>query len=324
MNVALPTTIRIAELCAGAGAMGLGIKRVLPQARTVVYVEIEAYAAATLVARMQEGRLDEAPVWSDLRTFDARPWRGAVDLVCGGYPCQPFSQAGKRLGADDLRHLWPHVARILRECRPALAFFENVPGHVSLGLRDVRCDLEEMGYRVEAVLVRAEEVGAPHRRERLFVLAYAEGIGKRKPNDTPSTFCGGANGGNTAREGAGCDGVSMEHANHIGQTRDTQARRETVGRSELPGGSVDDPRLEGRSLRGVGGTNERTAWPPGPDDADGWREYLERCPGTEPALCRGDARLAHRLDRLRLLGNLNPPQQYEYALRILLNRIGGA
>ena len=77
------------------------------------HVERETFAAATLVARMEDASLDQAVVWDDVGTFDGRPWRGAVDIVTAGYPCQPFSVAGRRLGSEDPRHLWPHVARII-------------------------------------------------------------------------------------------------------------------------------------------------------------------------------------------------------------------
>lgn len=166
--------LRTLSLCSGFAGLELGLRAAEPGARTVCYVEGEAYAAACLVARMGERRLDTAPIWSDVRTFDGKPWRGRVDCITGGYPCQPFSLAGKRLGADDPRHLWPSVARIVDEVRPEWCFFENVRGHVSLGLRNVRCDLERMGYRVEAGIFTAAEVGAPHERARLFILAHAD------------------------------------------------------------------------------------------------------------------------------------------------------
>ncbi len=168
------------SLCAGAGGLDLGLHLAVPRYRTVGYVERESYAAATLVARMENAALDCAPVWDDVATFDGKPWRGVVDIVHGGYPCQPFSVAGRQLGDKDPRHLWPHIARIVREIRPPLCFFENVAGHLRLGFEQVHDDLRRMGYRVKAGLFTAEEVGAPHRRERLFILAYAESAGERR------------------------------------------------------------------------------------------------------------------------------------------------
>lgn len=163
------------SLCSGAGGLDLGLTIALPGYRTVGHVERETYAAAILVARMEEAALDPAPVWDDVASFDGRPWRGAVDIVTAGYPCQPFSVAGKRRGAEDPRHLWPHVARIIGEVEPPFVFLENVAHHLRLGFPEVASGLVGMGYRLAAGLFTAAEVGAPHKRERLFILAIREG-----------------------------------------------------------------------------------------------------------------------------------------------------
>ncbi|WP_422371359.1 DNA cytosine methyltransferase [Hoeflea sp.] len=105
-------------LCAGVGGLELGLHIAEPRYRTVCFVEREAFAAATLVARMADKALDHAPVWDDVKAFDGRPWRGKVSLVTGGYPCQPFSAAGLQRGKNDPRHLWPDIARIVREVDP--------------------------------------------------------------------------------------------------------------------------------------------------------------------------------------------------------------
>ncbi|WP_217992125.1 DNA cytosine methyltransferase [Caenispirillum bisanense] len=123
---------------------------------------------------MADASLDHAPVWDDLRTFDGRRWRGCVDILAAGYPCQPFSAAGRRRGPDDPRHLWPDIARIIDEVRPARVFLENVPNHINLGLRQVLDDLEGLGFIAACGIFSAEEAGASHRRERLFILADAE------------------------------------------------------------------------------------------------------------------------------------------------------
>lgn len=137
-------------LAAGAGGLELGVSLAIPEYRTVCWCERDAYAASALVARMDDAALDDAPVWSDLGTFDGKPWRGKVDIVTAGYPCQPFSHAGKRLGDKDPRHLWPHVRRVLADIQAPFFFAENVLGHVTLGLESVREDLLAMGYEVEA------------------------------------------------------------------------------------------------------------------------------------------------------------------------------
>ena len=163
------------SLCSGAGGLDLGLAIAIPGYRAVGHVERETFAAATLVARMEDASLDQAVVWDDVGTFDGRPWRGAVDIVTAGYPCQPFSVAGKRLGTEDPRHLWPHVARIIGEIKPPFVFLENVAHHLRLGFPEVASGLVGMGYRLAAGLFTAAEVGAPHRRERLFILAIREG-----------------------------------------------------------------------------------------------------------------------------------------------------
>ncbi|NDW06361.1 DNA cytosine methyltransferase [Jiella sp. 40Bstr34] len=163
------------SLCSGAGGIDLGLTIAIPGYRAVGHVERETFAAATLVARMEDASLDQAVVWDDVATFDGRPWRGAVDIVTAGYPCQPFSVAGKRRGADDPRHLWPHVARIIGEVEPPFVFLENVAHHLRLGFPEVAAGLVGMGYRLAAGLFTAAEVGAPHKRERLFILAIREG-----------------------------------------------------------------------------------------------------------------------------------------------------
>ena len=175
-------------LCAGIGGLELGVKLAMPGFRTVCHVEREAHAAATLVARMEEETLDQAPVWDDLTTFDGRPWRGKVDLVTAGFPCQPFSGAGKRRGIRDERWLWNDIARILGEVRPRYVFLENVRGILAPSQHDalaaVLGTLAELGYAAEWDLFSAAEVGAPHRRERFFLLGDADesGLeGRREP-----------------------------------------------------------------------------------------------------------------------------------------------
>ncbi len=150
----------------------MGLKRVIPNLRTVAYVEREAYAVANLVAKIEAGQMDAAPIWTDVKTFDGQSFRNRVDIITGGYPCQSFSVAGKRLGAKDPRHLWPYIARIVQAVRPVWCFFENVSGHLTLGFPEVYRSLRDMGYKIEAGLFSAAECGAPHRRERLFILAH--------------------------------------------------------------------------------------------------------------------------------------------------------
>jgi DNA (cytosine-5)-methyltransferase 1 len=138
------TNNNVLSLCSGVGALDLGYRLAVPTSRTVCYVEIEAYCCAVLVSRMSDKALDDAPIWTNLKTFDGRPWRGIVDCITGGYPCQPFSNAGLRRGTDDPRHLWPYIADIIRIIQPRECFFENVSGHLTLGFREVRAELKKL------------------------------------------------------------------------------------------------------------------------------------------------------------------------------------
>ena len=165
-------TITHIGLCAGYGGIELGLGRVLPTLRSVALCEVEAFPIANLVAKMEAGLMDPAPVWTDLKSFPWESFRDRVDILTGGYPCQPFSAAGKRAGKDDPRHLWPWIADGIRILRPRMCFFENVEGHISLGLREVIGELEELGYKVSWGIFSAREVGAPHQRKRVFILAY--------------------------------------------------------------------------------------------------------------------------------------------------------
>jgi DNA (cytosine-5)-methyltransferase 1 len=167
-----PQTITHVSLCAGYGGIDLGLKRAIPNLRTVVFSEIEGFACANLVAKMEAGLLDAAPIWTNLKTFPWSDFSGKVDILSGGYPCQPFSAAGKRLGTEDSRHLWPFIADGIRLMQPRVCFFENVEGHVSLGLRAVIEELGSLGYETTWGIFSASEVGAPHQRKRIFILAH--------------------------------------------------------------------------------------------------------------------------------------------------------
>lgn len=181
-------TINILSLCTGGGGLDRGAELALRslgyEARVVCGVERDAFACEVLARTMEAGGVAPFPVWSDLRTFDGRPWRGVVDLVTAGIPCQGNSLAGKRMLADDERDLWSDTARILRELsedghRVSL-LLENVfgflvpdrAGNREAPVRRVLRELAEMGWDAEWCVLPASAVGASHRRERVFVLAH--------------------------------------------------------------------------------------------------------------------------------------------------------
>jgi len=168
----LPTVL---SLCTGYGGVERGLDLAGVEHRVIAHVEIEAFAIANLVTKMEANKMDAAPVWSNLKTLPVEPFRDRVDILTGGYPCQPFSSAGNRLGEEDPRHLWPYICDIIRAVRPVRCFFENVEGHISLGLREVISDLESLGYKTAWGIFSAREVGAPHQRKRVYIMGYASG-----------------------------------------------------------------------------------------------------------------------------------------------------
>lgn len=153
--------MNVGSLCSGCGGLDLALG--LPVAW---HVEYEAAPSKILAARFPD-----VPNHGDLTALD---WAELepVDVLTAGYPCQPFSHAGKRQGTNDARHLWPHVADAVRVLRPRLVFLENVAGHLTLGFGDVLGDLARIGYDARWCCVRASDVGAPHQRKRLFIVAY--------------------------------------------------------------------------------------------------------------------------------------------------------
>ena len=166
----LPTAL---SLCTGYAGIERGLRLAGFEHRVVAHVEIEAFAIANLVAKMEAGEMAPAPIWSDLKTLPVECFRDRVHLITGGYPCQPFSAAGRREGENDPRHLWPHIRGIIETVRPVQCFFENAEGHISLGLREVIADLESLGYKTTWGIFSAAEVGAPHQRKRVFIMAHA-------------------------------------------------------------------------------------------------------------------------------------------------------
>lgn len=332
----------ILSLCSGAGGLDLGVHDALGgRARTVCYVEHETTACEVLATRIADGALDDAPIWTDLHAFDGRPWRGKVAGIIGGYPCQPFSVAGKRLGVNDPRHLWPSIERIIGEVEPGWCFFENVGGHLRLGYWDVvRPGIERLGYRVAQGLFTAAEVAAPHQRERLFILAHAA-IGGQRERGEPSERDGQPHGGHGAVEhatrpqlaGSTGRGPDSELAD-AGSGQLSEPWRGAQGRNgagpagaEPDMGNASSAVGEGRLL-GSGADEERRqepdghprqpgdllpAFPPGPGERAAWQRILAVRPDLAPAITQSDIRgvadgVSAGLDlsraaRLRLTGN---------------------
>jgi len=156
---------------AGGGILGGGILGW----RTICAVEWEPYAASVLAARQNDGLLPPFPIWDDVQTFDGRPWRGRVDVVSGGFPCQDISVAGKGAGIDGERSgMWRHMARIVGEVRPRYVFVENSPALLTRGLGRVLGDLASLGYDCRWTVLGAADVGAPHQRDRFWLVAHSD------------------------------------------------------------------------------------------------------------------------------------------------------
>ena len=183
MNVVIPPS-QVLSLFSGIAGLDQSVRLVFPESRTVCFVEREAYAASVLVARMEDKTLDEAPIWSDITTFNGKPWRGAVDTVIGGFPCQDLSVAGKREGIKEGNRsgLFFEYVRIIREIQPRWVFIENVSGLLANGaMSTVLKEISELGFDAEWGMFSAKDVGASHQRKRVFVLAYNNNAGNSTP-----------------------------------------------------------------------------------------------------------------------------------------------
>jgi DNA (cytosine-5)-methyltransferase 1 len=284
-------TQKIISFCTGYGGIELGLKLAGLDVRTVAYVEIEAFACANLVAKIQQGKMDAAPIWTDLKTFDGKPFRDRVHGIIGGYPCQPFSNAGQRKGTDDPRHLFPYICQHIRTIRPLWCFFENVGGHLNLGFDEVYKSLRDLGYKVEAGLFTASEVGAPHKRERLFVLGYSERLrlqGRRSKRRN-----------------------QMEPDRAGEQLADSQSQRIQGNGTK---GQQEPQAHAGKALSLCSGGR----WPARP----GQEQYEWEQPRTvESGMGRTVNGTASRVDELRLLGNGVVPQTAALAWKHLWQKI---
>jgi len=173
----LNVAFNVLSICSGVGGLELGIKTAKPNARVLGYLEREAFAAAVLLARMEDACLEPAPIWcGDLAECDFDPFVGEVDCIAAGFPCQPFSVAGKQKGIEDERWIFNDIAAAIRKVKPRkFVFLENVPNIISSGLGHVLWNLSKVGFsNVAWGCLRASTVGASHRRDRIFILAKSD------------------------------------------------------------------------------------------------------------------------------------------------------
>jgi DNA (cytosine-5)-methyltransferase 1 len=325
----LPTVI---SFCSGYGGIERGLDLAGVEHRVLAYVEIEAFAIANLVAKMESGQLVPAPIFTDLKTFPAHLFRDCVDIITGGYPCQPFSAAGKRLGTEDPRHLWPFIRQHIQTIRPVRCMFENVEGHISLGLREVIGDLENAGYQATWGIFSAAEVGAPHQRKRVYILgsnrdwdtnciddSQKQGISQGQDSQ-PSGVCTDvadpksqrgreiqSHGGGGAERGGEKEGGGSIHSGEGHACRDfPDTGSEGLQRFWAECGL---PKSGSKEQVGGGGDDKSTRLP-SPTE---WE--------PEPGLGRVVDGCADRVDRIRLLGNGVVPQTAARAWEILLSRL---
>jgi DNA (cytosine-5)-methyltransferase 1 len=286
------------ELALFAGAGGGILGGHLLGWRTVCAVEWDAYAASVLVARQNDGCLPPFPIWDDVQTFDGRPWRSRVDVVSGGFPCQDISAAGKGAGIDGARSgMWAHMARIIREVGPRYVLVENSPMLTLRGLGRVLGDLAAMGYDARWGVLGAVDTGAPHRRERIWIVGTnADSVfGRRQEallrhRDYAQGVCGALADSNCLRE-----------LQPQGRQRDERRRACNCGQDVADADSAQRQGDERQERIGAKHADPcRTGW---------WI--------TEPSLGRVAHGVAHRMDRLKAIGNGQVPAVAKLAWEIL-------
>ena len=306
-SVDTSSTVNVLSIAAGAGGLDQGVKLAIPRARTVCYIENEITACAILAARMEKGSLDQAPIWTDARTFNGEPWRGIVDLIVAGYPCQPFSNAGNERGFEDPRNLWPTVLDLVSTIRPSAILLENVAGHVRNGyVNIVEPDLQSASFKhTQAILVTTSAIGAYHKRTRLFSLALADSGGDRwaqflieQEAITESVY-----------------ELEQDASILFAVSGANDGRREDLVSME--------------ALRATHRSDTGMVWLPDPTNVEKWRQIIRGTgdsfvPFLPESRLRGDTNgssAGHNLrtaDRLRILGNGVIPAQAALALRALL------
>ncbi len=156
--------MRLLDLFSGIGGFSYAAETLIGGYETVAFCEMDEFCQKVL-----KKHWPQVPIFDDVRTIDATRL-GRIDIVTGGYPCQPFSQAGRRQGEEDERHLWPEMLRIIKSCQPRYVLAENVAGHVTMGLDQVLTDLEDQGYTTRPIIVPACAKNAPHRRDRVWII----------------------------------------------------------------------------------------------------------------------------------------------------------
>nr|WP_283772653.1 DNA cytosine methyltransferase [Acinetobacter amyesii] len=257
-------------LFAGAGGGILGSH--LLGWNTVCAVERDAYAAQVLAQRQNDGILPPFPIWSDVCSFDGKPWRGIIDVISGGFPCQDISSAGKGAGIDGARSgMWAEMARIIGEVRPRYVFVENSPMLVSRGLTRVISDLAKMGYDAQWARFSASNFGAPHQRDRIWIVAKRRELLSYAQLYRPEWW-------KQLQEGSNKEAATISNTCGI--------RLQGQGQSWFSSDPAENPE----------GQTDRTFY-----------ECVGHIWGIESRLGRVANGVAHRVDRLKAIGNGQVP-----------------
>ena len=322
-------------LFAGVGGLELGIKQLFPKSRIVCYVEGEAYASAVLVSKMEKGLIHEAPIWSDVRTFNGSIFSGKVDFITAGFPCQPWSVAGKLQKTDDERWLWDDIERIICEVRPSFIFLENVPGLINGGIDPVLGSLASIGFNAEWGCLKVSEVGGNHHRKRIFIFGYL-------PNSNSFTDYNGRDHQIIQKSILEWD-INIRRSN--GYEWKLQPIKEKGSFGNIPNSNSPRSRKSRILFKGANGskfecdgeTRAHIQYP----GSEGWgkfdlssitiemgfitRGHYEdgRSPAwwsVEPGICRVVDGVANRVDRLRACGNGVVPYQAYRAFAELISR----
>jgi len=303
-------SLTVGSLFSGIGGIDLGLERA--GHRIVWHSEIDKYATRVLAKWWPN-----VPNLGDITKIKWNPKEHYVDIIAGGYPCQPFSTAGKRKGKEDPRHLWPYFLNAIRTIRPRYALMENVRGHLTLGFGDVLADLAACGYSAEWQIIPASSVGAPHRRDRLFIVAYSSfigGHGRGHLKSSGETRSGSALQGQT-RGSTSSQGVMADAENVLGDVGHNNSRvgMESETLPESGDGSWSSDMAYSDRERShqaeiysaeTGKSALRHLAGRGRDDLGKWWQ-------TEPAVGRMADGVPARVDRLRGLGNAVVPQLAE-------------
>jgi DNA (cytosine-5)-methyltransferase 1 len=332
MGNEMPEKLRVLDLFSGIGGFSLGLERT-GGFETVAFCEIDPYCRAVL-----KKHWPDVPIFEDVRSLRGDEV-GPIDLICGGYPCQPFSYAGKRQGKEDDRHLWPEVHRLVASIRPTWCLFENVAGHITMGLDEVLLNLEGEGYACQPLVVPACAVDAPHRRDRVWIIAHTHNKGREGPHDNgkvstwfqlqPSV---------TSRIGKEGDDPDFVFQDAHSDRREQGTHREPIEtnteRPPEPQQKRKDCRAPSTDTNGagsqgglynIGADTERREKPGlGRPSERGYRwDWGGVCRWeVEPNVGRVAHGVPRRVDRLRCLGNAVVPQIPEIIGRAILEAEG--